>query len=67
MAEPIHKWRFLLSSESNANIAYVLAVCETCGLIRAQAAPVGSVWKESVIDLRGTCPGEPKDPPANPL
>lgn len=59
----MHKWNF--SSVAVGTNVGVVAVCETCGVIRSQNVP--GTAHERHIDLRGNCSGIPQEPEDNPV
>lgn len=58
----MHEWTFLLGVSTIGAVGErVVIVCERCGLIRTGRV-ASSTSKESRVDLRGECPGEPQEP-----
>jgi hypothetical protein len=52
-----HTWQLLTIGDTKD--ARVVAVCDTCGLIRSSAVP--GPLEERHVDLRGDCPGQPQE------
>ena len=62
----MHEWTFLLGVSTIGAVGErVVAVCRRCGLIRTGRI-ASSTSRESRVDLRGECPGEPQEPTEDP-
>jgi len=61
----MHEWTFMVGPTVGVPGQRVVAVCGRCGLIRSGRVDVGKS-KESRVDLRGDCPGEPQEPAEDP-
>ena len=62
----MHEWTFLLGVSTIGAVGErVVVVCGRCGLIRTGRV-ASSTSRESRVDLRGECPGEPQEPTEDP-